>query len=378
MPARPVDRRTLLIGTGAVLGTAALFGGCGGAYIRQRDMPPWMVPDGEPPIVAALRFGITAPSAHNTQPWRFELVSELEARLYLDADRLLPATDPPGRQIHMSHGTLLEMVHLAAPRLGYRAELQLLPDGAMERADFGRKPTAAVRLIEDSDAAVDPLVDAFGIRRTSRLAHHPEPLRDGEIGDIRAAATLAGVSPDVRTEDRTVLAALAVRAMQVEVDGDETFTETLDWFRFSADEVAAKGDGLNLQTTGADSFLARTFLTPRNFGAPSNRKRFMASFEKTLRTTQGFFTLQTPTNTMEDWLVAGRAYVRGQLAAAGHGLRFHPVSQALQEFPAMDALRAELSDHVGVQAPGKLQMFVRVGRTEEPAVSPRRPLEAMV
>ena len=30
----------------------------------------------DPPIVAALRYGVTAPSAHNTQPWRIELVSD--------------------------------------------------------------------------------------------------------------------------------------------------------------------------------------------------------------------------------------------------------------------------------------------------------------
>ncbi len=373
-----VARRAFLTGTGAVLSTAALFGGCGGAYVRRRNLPPFAVPDGEPPIVAALRFGITAPSAHNTQPWRFELVSDHEARLYVDAERLLPETDPPGRQVHMSHGTLLEVVRLAAPRLGYRAELQLLPDGYIERADFGKKPTGAIRLVEDPGAPVDPLVESLGICRTSRLEHHAEPLREEEIRDIRAAATLDRVTPNVRTEDREALAALAVRAMQVEVDRDETYYETLDWFRFSAEEVIAKGDGLNLQTAGADSLLARAFLTRKNFGSHANRKRFMAGFEKTLRTTQGFFTLQTPTNTLSDWLTAGRAYVRGQLAAAAHQLRLHPVSQALQEFPAMDPLRAELNEHVGVEAPAKLQMFVRVGRTAEPAVSPRRPLEAML
>jgi len=379
MSDRQFDRRQLMIGTTTILGTAAFLHACGGsAYIRERPMPTFAVPEGEPPIVTALRFGITAPSAHNTQPWKLEVLSDYEARLYLDTERQLPETDPPARQIHMSHGTLLEVVHLAAPRLGYRAELGLLPEGEITRADFGRKPTAHIRLEEDASAPVDPLVDAFTIRRTSRLEHHPEPLGDDEISDICTAATLAGVTPDVRTRDREALADLAVRAMQVEVDGDDTYYETREWFRFSADEVVAHGDGLNLQTAGADSWLARTFLTPKNFGSPANRRRFMASFDETLRTTRGFFTLQTPTNTMHDWLMAGRAYVRGQLAAALHGLRFHPVSQALQEFAAMDALRAELNGLVGVSAPAKLQMFVRVGRTEKPAVSPRRPLEQIL
>jgi hypothetical protein len=45
------------------------------------------------PIRQALRYGITAPSAHNTQPWRIELDSDTEARLYFDPERALPATD---------------------------------------------------------------------------------------------------------------------------------------------------------------------------------------------------------------------------------------------------------------------------------------------
>ena len=81
------------------------------------------------PILEALRYGVTAPSAHNTQPWRIELVSESEARMYFDPSRRLPATDPRGRQVHISHGTLIEMTVIAATSFGYRTEVELLPEG---------------------------------------------------------------------------------------------------------------------------------------------------------------------------------------------------------------------------------------------------------
>lgn len=88
--------------------------------------------------------------------------------------------------------------------------------------------------------------------------------------------------------------------------------------------------------------------------------------------------LQTSTEDMRDWLMTGRAYVRAQLVAAQHGLYFHPVSQALQEFQAMTPLRSELAELLDERPPGEVQMLVRVGRTEAPAVSPRRPLNAML
>jgi hypothetical protein len=119
------------------------------------DRPLSAVPPDSPPIVQALRYGITAPNAHNTQPWRIEVMSDTEAQVYFDPDRLLPATDPPGRQVHISHGTLLEMTAIAATHLGYRAEIELLPKGEMTLAEFGTKPTAYLSLIADPQVHED-------------------------------------------------------------------------------------------------------------------------------------------------------------------------------------------------------------------------------
>jgi hypothetical protein len=58
------------------------------------DRPLSAMPPDSPPIVHALRYGITAPSAHNTQPWRIEVNSDTEALVYFDPDRLLPTHRP--------------------------------------------------------------------------------------------------------------------------------------------------------------------------------------------------------------------------------------------------------------------------------------------
>jgi hypothetical protein len=62
------------------------------------------------------------------------LVSGTEARISFDPHRLLPATDPPDRQVCLSHGTLLEMTAIAASHLGYSAKIELLPEGEMTLA----------------------------------------------------------------------------------------------------------------------------------------------------------------------------------------------------------------------------------------------------
>jgi len=338
-------------------------------------------PDG-PPIAQALRYGITAPSAHNTQPWRIEVVSDSEAQVYFDPDRLLPVTDPTGRQVHISHGTLLEMTAIAATHLGYRAEVELLPQGGMALAEYGTKPTAHVSLVADSQIDEDPLFSQLLLRRSSRLSHTPQPITDDERVAITTAASRPGVAPGwIPAQRMAEVIDLVVDGMGVEVRDHGTYEETNQWFRFSDAEIAAKGDGLNAHTTGMTGiglFALRMLTRPGNWHSWINRASYLSAFAKAARSTQALFTLVTPTNTMSDWIATGRSYMRAQLTAGGYNLRFHPVSQTLQEFEHMDRLRERMEGLVNVRPPAKLQMLVRVGHTEPPALSPRRDLESIV
>ena len=346
------------------------------------DRPLSEVTPDSPPIVRALRYGITAPSAHNVQPWRIEVISGTEAHVYFDAERMLPATDPPGRQVHISHGTLLEMTAIAATHLGHRAEIEILPKGEMSLDEYGTKPTAYVNLVADAQVTEDPLFARVLGRRSSRLPHTPEPVTDDERAAIEDAAGRPGVDPGWVPAQRMAEAMdLAVEGMAVEANGHDTWEETNVWFRFSDGEIAAKGDGLNAFTSGVAGLplLAfRAFTRPGNWHLRFNRAGYLGPFAKAVRSTRALFTLVTPTNTMADWIVTGRSYLRAQLTAAGYDLRFHPISQTLQEFPQMDRLRERMSALVGVAPPGKLQMLVRVGHTRPPALSPRRELRSIV
>ena len=334
------------------------------------------------PILEALRYGITAPSAHNTQPWRIELVSETEARIDFDPNRRLPETDPPGRQVHISHGTLIEMTAIAATSLGYRTEVELLPDGEMSLPEFGTKPTAILRLVAEPGLSVDPLFAQILSRRTSRLAHVGPPVSNEERTRIATEAASPGVEVGWIPEDQLgAVLEIAAQAMTIEVNDRELFEETSEWFRFTDREIQEKGDGLHFDTAGLSGvplLLGHLFTRPRNWHKPYNRRPYLKGFVDSVRTTRALLTLTTPTNTMRDWITTGRSYMRAQLAADRTGLRFQPVSQVLQEYPQMDELRARMENLTGTVTPAKLQMLVRVGHTAQPGLSPRRDLNAIV
>src|SRR5215472_13565947 len=149
---------------------------------------------GSTPISEALRYGITAPSPHNSQPWLIELISDTEARLLFDPRRQLPEADPPGRQGHISHGTFIEMTSIGATSVGYRCEVDVLPDGEMGVSEFGTRPTAVLRLVREAGLSVDPLFSQVLARRCSRLPHQGPPLTIEEQSHIEAQARVEWVA----------------------------------------------------------------------------------------------------------------------------------------------------------------------------------------
>lgn len=176
------------------------------------------------------------------------------------------------------------------------------------------------------------------------------------------------------------MAASASRA-RVNFFSSTSYDETRIWFRYSDREIAQKGDGLHADTAGLSGMslaLGRRFINDGNWHKPYNRGPYIKGFRRSVSATTARLTLTTATNTMRDWITTGRAYVRAQLSAGSVGLRFQPISQVLQEFPQMDQLRTEMEQLVGITAPAKLQMLVRVGRTTPPALSPRRDLRAII
>ncbi|MGB5285540.1 MAG: hypothetical protein WBN29_13585 [Polyangiales bacterium] len=373
-------RRDLLIGTGAVMTVAVFAQACGRAKPGPRTLDAIKVQ--EPPIIEALRYGITAPSAHNTQPWLIELVSDTEARVFLDKARLLPATDPPGRQVHMSHGTFVELMAISATHFGYRADVDLLPEGTMTDEELGTKPTARIRLVEAPDVSVDDLFPEVLTRRTSRLPHEGPMVTSDELATIVSQIGPSNVETTLLTEDQLHDALSIVRrAMEIEVNDYELYDETRQWFRFSKREIREHRDGLSIGTAGLTGFSAGSanlFLTSKNFHKEKNRKRYLETFGKAVESTRGLLTMTSPSNTLIDWIETGRAYARAQLSAEMLGLRFQPVSQVLQEYPQMDDLRREFDALVGIEPPQKVQMLVRVGRTPTPGLSPRRTVDGFL
>ncbi|MFO7855090.1 MAG: hypothetical protein R6V44_07715 [Paracoccaceae bacterium] len=113
----------------------------------------------------ALSYAVLSANPHNRQPWLVTLPAAEEIVLHVDLERLLPMTDPFGRQIVIGLGCFLETLAIAAAAQGRTAEVTLFPEGSDPRA-LDARPVARIRLVEG--AARDPLFDAIPARRSCK------------------------------------------------------------------------------------------------------------------------------------------------------------------------------------------------------------------
>ncbi len=83
----------------------------------------------------------------------------------------------------------------------------------------------------------------------------------------------------------------------------------------------------------------------------------------------------TDGNSRQDQINAGRDWVRINLASTQQGIGFHPLSQALQEYPEMRDHFKEVHKRFAPEG-GTVQMLSRLGYGPVVPKSPRWPLEA--
>ena len=376
-----MNRRQVLLTTGSA--SLLLVGGYAG-YAMTRDAPsvrePWKRATkgfGDPRL-DALAYAILAPSPHNRQPWIVELDGDAGFTLFPDLDRLLPETDPPNRQIVIGFGAFLEMFRMAAAEVGYRTEVTPFPDGEPQPV-LDARPIARVAMLKDSNTARERLFDMALERRTNR-APFSGRIPPEDVLRRLGAASGAGKRFGFTSEPEAVarLQSIATAAWGVEVNLARTHAESVRLTRIGAEEVRADPDGISLYGPMMELYSRVGLLSREGMEeiGSSGHTATEAFYAKSIAATPAFAWLTSPGNRRIDQLQAGRDWVRLQLAAAAGGLAFHPLSQALQEFPEMADPFRDIHAALGIADLARVQGLFRLGYADAPRPSPRWPLES--
>jgi len=383
-----MDRRKFIrvAGGGIVFAATAVLAGCG-TGMPAAAIEAWNGPGQEADVRRwILGYAILAPHSHNLQSWLVDLTRPDEIVLRCDLNRLSPEVDPYSRQIMLSHGTFLELLDLAARERGMRTEITLFPDGVFGPDKPDRRPVARIRLMPDAAVEKDPLFAQILKRHTNRQLYdlrrpvpaaawqamaeavQPHPLRFGFVGTDHA---------DALRQHR----AIATEAWRIELTTPRTILETYKVLRVGAAEIDKYRDGLYVLDPMV-VLMARVGLFDRSKApAPDDYATTsqIRDFGKKLDSTPGFLWMVTEGNDRVTQIAAGRAYVRVQLAATGHGLAMQPLQQALEEYPEQAGPFAGIRRLLDAPQPQQtVQMWARVGFAPPAEPAPRRGVAAQI
>lgn len=334
----------------------------------------WRDLSGPEALVAA---AVLAPSPHNTQPWRFSIdqggVSPGGIEVSLDSRRRLGTADPTDREVQIALGCAIENLVLAAGAQGLAAEVSLVSaDPPRVRVDLAPAQVEA-----------SALYAAIGDRHTNRGPYTSIAVSAGLLEDLtRQTAPTDQLSVRWLTDwaDRDAFGSVLIDAAEAVVADVQQSEDYFRWFRSSLDQVTLSRDGLNLGVQGLGSVKQAI----AKVHPPSNRTerdRFWLTQTRTVHTATasayGLILSHDPAD-LGQRIAGGRLFERLQLAAAAHGLAFHPMSQVTQRVdrdlslgrqPVFDDRVAEV---IGTSDPRLLISF-RVGYPVRPGrPSPRR------
>ncbi|MFM2446163.1 MAG: hypothetical protein RI936_610 [Pseudomonadota bacterium] len=347
-------------------------------------LEPWQGPSKQvsDSRLRALSWALLAPSPHNMQPWIADVRIPGEVSLLPDAQRMLPATDPFGRQILIGFGAFMELLRMAAAQAGDAVAIEPFPDGVPGDGPLdSRRRVARIRWIGEP-ARQDPLFGQVQQRRTNRGPYTTTVPTADALARVSAAVQTAGIRTSfaISQEQIGLLTSIATEACRAEFATPAVARENANLIRIGAEEIEREPSGLVIH--GPMIWWARRLgLLDRDMlaetDAPSMR-RVVEQAVASMTATRVWAWQTSADNSRLSQLAAGRAYLRLCLAATAEGLSEQPCSQALQEYAEMAPYFRRIHEITATPAPQRLQMLARLGYGVAPGPAPRRPLDRVV
>ena len=320
------------------------------------------VPTGEV-IEKAVLFAGRASPLHNTQPWRW-VFSKGALDLFSVPDRMLPATDPSGRQMIISCGIALDHLHAALAAAGWHIVVERFPDpNRHEHLATVRFTPARIVTGADRDRA-----DAIVRRRTDRLPFAEATGWDDFETVLRSAFDPADATLDVLPEDSRPALARASELTASLRRYDSGYHAELQWW--TGHVVHAAGiprEALISPEERQRVTVARTFPVTAN---EPHRTEVAADRSAIL-------VLSTDHDSREDFLRCGQVLSAVLLECTMAGYATCPLTHLTELSRARVIVNKLISRNLAPQA------LIRVGIApdtggDDPAPTPRLPLSEIL
>jgi len=287
-------------------------------------------------LLHAVRCASLAPSSNNRQPWLFGL-GGAHVDLWADRSRALPVVDPFDRELVIACGAALFHLRIALQRLGWRVQVDLLPDPhspdhlARVELEARESPSAETRILYESIPRRHTNWNPFEERRV-----HP-----ALVGELVRCANSEGVW----------LAPLEGQA------------------KLEAAQLIAEADRRQLR----DPHFRRELAAWMSNGRSQRRDGLPGSIlDSGPLPSPLLLTLGTWHEEPAEWLAAGQALEHVLLAATAANLQASFLNQPVE----VSEFRHRLRGLAGW--PGFAQLVLRLGYGPPAPASPRRGLDELL
>jgi nitroreductase len=224
---------------------------------------PWTIEEADYPATGTaaerwaflLRYALLAPSSHNTQPWRFTILSDAHGdtlELRADRTRSLPVADPEDRELTISCGAALANLRLTMRHFGLSDETRLLPDPT----DSDLLAHIAVAGAHAPTPAQDALFRQIPRRHTNRQPFDAGTLPPDLLVALATEARAEGAWLHVVATEaaRSGIADLIAEGDRQQWDDPAFRHELASWLH-----PARSGDGLAGYSLGIGPLIVRAF-----------------------------------------------------------------------------------------------------------------------
>lgn len=304
-----------------------------------------------------LQYAILAPSKYNTQPWRFR-VSDDETQFWLDPACWLTASDPTGRELHISIGAALENFLIAAEHFGCRHEITYFPDA--DKPEW----VASVKLSANGSPAPfrqdKKLFYAIINRHTSRTTYEALNIPTMELNQLKNCCVEEEIdlclTNDVEKKEK-------VNGLLVQADARQfanpAFREEITyWMKagaFDASWLTAKLGRM------AAAYLDRDGTPPKSAQNVHKQAPFLGI-------------LCSTTDDRKAQVKIGQVFERIFLTAASLGVQLQPMTQIIE----VPQIREELKPLISIENCFPQHIFRLGYGSREKSHTPRRPLSEVL
>ncbi|QIS18970.1 Acg family FMN-binding oxidoreductase [Nocardia terpenica] len=307
-------------------------------------------------LLAVMRLASRAPSVHNTQPWHW-LFDGTRLHLHLDPDRMLPGTDPHGRQQIISCGAMLHHARTAFAAHGWHTDTVRLPDpqqaGHLAVIEFrpwpAPPPGIAVR------------ARAIDYRYTDRLPMLPPQGWTGLVPALRRLVTPHDLEFDALGDEALPRLVAVSDTMTAARHDDMLYQRELHWWAGHPNSP----EGVPPTALISDAERARVGIGRRFPSAPHSARRADITDQARVAV------LDSDGESPLRWLHTGEALSAVLLECTAAGLATCPITH-LTELPAGRRTVAALLPHGRTP-----QVLIRIGTAPDPDSPPPTPRRAL-